>query len=380
MDARVAHTVPVPRKVLMFVAWREIRFARGRFVLIASVVALITILVGFLTGLTAGLAGQNVSAVLGLGADRIVFSAPAHGEKDPSFGDSSITAAEAAAWTDAAGVTTAAPLGISQTRLSAGEKRAPAALFGIDPSTAGSHFLPAGTPMPRPGTVVLGEGTAQTLGVHVGDTVSAFGEDLRVSTLIPDTWYAHSSVAWVTLPNWQSIMSAGGQPAWASVLAVSLDSSAQPDSIDSATHTVSRAPIPALLSIESFRSEIGSLLLIVAMLFGISALVIGAFFTVWTIQRGPDIAVLKALGARTGRLVRDTLGQALVVLVAGVGVGMLVTVGLGSLAGGAVPFVLSPLTIGLPALGLILLGLIGGAFALRPVLRSDPLAALGAAR
>lgn len=46
----------------MFVAWRDLRFARGRFVLIGSVVALITLLVGFLDGLTGGLAAQNVPA------------------------------------------------------------------------------------------------------------------------------------------------------------------------------------------------------------------------------------------------------------------------------------------------------------------------------
>ncbi|RLP75624.1 ABC transporter permease [Mycetocola tolaasinivorans] len=363
----------------MFVAWREIRFARGRFVLIGSVVALITILVGFLTGLTAGLAGQNVSAVMGLGADRIVFSAPAHGESDPSFGDSSITPEQASTWSDAAGVNTAEPLGISQTRLSAGERRSPAALFGV--SSAGTHtLLPEGVPGPHSGEIVLGTSVAKTLGVSTGATVGAFGLDLRVSAVIDDAWYAHSSVAWLTLPDWQEAMARGGQPAWATVLAVSLTDAAQPDAIDAAAHTASRAPLPALLSIESFRSEIGSLLLIVGMLFGISALVIGAFFTVWTIQRAPDIAVLKALGARTGRLVRDTLGQALVVLLAGVGVGMLATIGLGLLAGSAVPFVLSPATIALPALGLIILGLIGGAFALRPVLRSDPLAALGAPR
>ena len=40
----------------MFVALRDLRFARGRFVLIGSVVALITVLVGFLSGLTGGLA------------------------------------------------------------------------------------------------------------------------------------------------------------------------------------------------------------------------------------------------------------------------------------------------------------------------------------
>ena len=55
----------------MFVALRDLRFARGRFVLIGSVVALITILVGFLSGLTGGLATQNISAVLAMPGDRI---------------------------------------------------------------------------------------------------------------------------------------------------------------------------------------------------------------------------------------------------------------------------------------------------------------------
>jgi ABC-type sugar transport system ATPase subunit len=52
----------------------------------------------------------------------------------------------------------------------------------------------------------------------------------------------------------------------------------------------------------------------VAMLFGISALVVGAFFTVWSIQRRPDVAVLKALGASGRMLVVDALGQAAIVL------------------------------------------------------------------
>ena len=69
----------------MFVAFRDLRFARGRFLLIGSVVALITVLVGFLSGLTGGLATQNVSAVLALPGARIVFSAPSAAGGGPSF-------------------------------------------------------------------------------------------------------------------------------------------------------------------------------------------------------------------------------------------------------------------------------------------------------
>jgi hypothetical protein len=66
--------------------------------------------------------------------------------------------------------------------------------------------------------------------------------------------------------------------------------------------------LQSLTALGSFRSEIGSLLLLmVAMLFGISALVVGAFFTVWSIQRQLDVAVLKALGASNRMLVTHDL-------------------------------------------------------------------------
>lgn len=48
----------------MYLALRDLRFAKGRFSLIVLAVALMTLLVGFLSGLIAGLAGQNISALL----------------------------------------------------------------------------------------------------------------------------------------------------------------------------------------------------------------------------------------------------------------------------------------------------------------------------
>lgn len=118
----------------------------------------------------------------------------------------------------------------------------------------------------------------------------------------------------------------------------------------------------------------------IAMLFGVSALVVGAFFTVWTMQRAGDIAVLKALGASDASLIRDALGQALVVLVLAIGAGIAVVAVLGSLAGGTLPFLLSPLTTLLPAAAMAVLGLAGAAVALRTVTHADPLTALGSNR
>jgi len=365
--------VPGGRKAhTMFVALRDLRFARGRFILIGSVVALITVLVGFLSGLTGGLATQNISAVLALPADRVVFSAPAAGDTGPSFSDSAITKQQAHAWAETTGVTSAEPVGISQTRGEAGGTRAAIAVFGVQPG-----FDPLAPTVD--GRLGLSDPAATALGVRSGDTVTIAGTAYAVETVGGDGWYSHTPVVQMTLHDWQAMAAGTGSPdAFATVLAVTGDPDW--DAADAANATRSESIVGSLLALSAFRSEIGSLLLMVAMLFGISGLVIGAFFTVWTMQRKGDIAVLKALGASTRSLVRDALGQALIVLLAGIGIGLALVAALGALAGSALPFLLSPITTVLPGAIMIALGLAGAAFALRSVTSADPLTALGSNR
>jgi len=137
----------------------------------------------------------------------------------------------------------------------------------------------------------------------------------------------------------------------------------------------------SLSAIGSYTSENGSLQLMRGFLFAISALVIGAFFTVWTIQRSGDVAVLKALGAATATLLKDALGQAVVLLVGGTLIGTSIAAVVGALvSGSAVPFLLTPASILLPAVVLVLLGALGAALAIRRITSVDPLTALGGVR
>ena len=109
----------------MFLSLRDLRFARGRFALIGSVVAMITLLVVMLTGLTDGLGRQSTSALEALDAPRIVLDAGDDGE-DPTYSDSRIDAQQAGSWAGADGVVSkklAAPdLVDSLVRLAKGEK------------------------------------------------------------------------------------------------------------------------------------------------------------------------------------------------------------------------------------------------------------------
>ncbi|MFE3002574.1 ABC transporter permease [Nocardia sp. NPDC059246] len=349
----------------MFVALRDLRAARGRFLLISLVVTLVALLVSFLSGLTAGLAHQNISAIESLNTDTVVFSDTG---SSPSFDASTLSTEQVQTWQAAGG--TVDPIGISRTRATLdGASPTQVALFGVQGTPFGKRVAT------DPGSVILSKAAAKDLDAKTGGTVDLGSASYTVQGVTDDDWYAHTPVVWMTLADWQSLNPHAGA---ATILAVSgvSDQSA----VNATAHTTTTSSKDSLSAMSSYQAENGSLTLMTVMLFAISALVIGAFFTVWTVQRQPDIATLKALGATTGSLIRDALSQALIVLLLGVGVGVGLTAVAGVFMGGAVPFVLSASTTLFPAAALIALGLLGAAFALRFLVTTDPLTALNQAR
>lgn len=369
----------------MFVAWRDLRFAKGRFALMGSVVLLITLLVGLLSGLTAGLARENISAVTGLPATtRLAFAAPT-GDQKASFTNSQVPEKAWLAWREQPGVTSAQPLGIRTTNALSGDRTAAVSVFGVDPT---GPLAPAGSGLTQ-GQAVLTEKAAKELGgLGPGSKLKIGPVELTVASVSGTAAHSHTPVVWMDLNDWQRVGNPGTSiDTLATVVALDgkdgKGAKGGPDwaAGDKATGTKALTVDEALGAIGSYTSENGSLQLMRGFLFAISALVIGAFFTVWTIQRSGDIAVLKALGASTPYLLKDALGQAVVMLAIGTGAGTALAAGFGALiSGGDVPFVLEAATVLVPAAVMIALGALGAALSIRRITAVDPLTALGSAR
>lgn len=352
----------------MFLAVRDLRHAKGRFSLIVTVVALMTILVGFLTGLTGGLAMQNISSLVKLDADRVVFSVP--GDESLSYTRSSVSEAQYDAFAAADGVAAVAPLGISTVLLENGDDSLQVAMLA-----SADGFIPQAPPE---GEITIGQQVADDLAVGPGDSINLAGATLVVADVVADEYYSHRDVVWADIQTWRSYLADTRQPdSFATVLVVT----GSPDTaaLDASNDTVTQPLLQSLLALEAFKSEIGSLALMIGMLVLISVLVIGVFFLVWSMQRHRDIAVLKAIGADTRWLARDALGQAFLVLCLGAGIGILATLGLGFLAAQALPFSINALSILAPPMGMILAGLLGAMVSLKQITKVDPNTALAAA-
>jgi putative ABC transport system permease protein len=147
---------------------------------------------------------------------------------------------------------------------------------------------------------------------------------------------------------------------------------------DEAAGTTSMTTAESFGASPGYTAETSTLTLIQVFLYAISALVVGAFFTVLTIQRKQEIAVMRAMGAGTRYLIRDNLVQSVILLAVSAAVG----VGLGLAMGAAIastymPFALEAGPIAVATGSLLVLGLIGAAVAVVRIIRVDPLTALG---
>jgi putative ABC transport system permease protein len=376
----------------MFVALRELRFARTRFALMGLVVSLIAVLMVMLSGLSVGLVEDGVSGLKKLPVTSFAFEPGV--QKDAAFSRSVVDVAAADEWRSLPGVAEAAPFGntLINTRSDRGTE-IDLALFGVEPGSFLAPKTSSGVGLSAQENGIVVSSTAMDDGLRIGDTVTVdrLGTQLVVvGELAGQHTFGHVDVAYVALPVWQRI-NAGAAPGdavpahalhEATAIAVRAASGQSVDLAagDRAAGTESMTLDESFGASPGYTAETSTLTLIQVFLYAIAALVVGAFFTVWTIQRKPEIAVMRAMGAPTAYLLRDGLAQAFLLLVVSIGAGVGVGLGVGGLVGSEVPFTLAPGSIALAALLLLVLGLAGAAAAVARIAAVDPLTALGANR
>lgn len=346
----------------MFIGIRDIKYAKGRFALIVSVIAMMTFMVVALSALTNGLQSQSISAITRLPGQTLVLQSGVDGQA-PTLSESTLDDnAVAALRQQHPG--NVAELGVTTTRLMHDGKATAAAVFGADP-----RLMPGASDGARPnsGGLMLDSTTAGDLGVAVGDTVTAGGMTLRVDGVGVTGSYAHTPVVYTPVDTWNELSHSDG------INAVVLMSGSS-----TVAGTTAMPMDKATSAVPGYGSEHGSLLAMQGLLLAISALVVGAFFAVWTIQRLRDLAVVRAMGADRWYLLRDGLGQALLVLVLGEALGAALGIGLALAAAGVVPIALTAGGIALPIVAMTVLGALGALLAVRKVTVVDPLVAMSA--
>ncbi len=109
----------------------------------------------------------------------------------------------------------------------------------------------------------------------------------------------------------------------------------------------------------------------------IGILVIGGFFQIQTLQKVPQIGVLKAIGSSNQSVALAVILQIILVTVIGVAIGAVGTLSLSLFLPAGIPIIFTGETAILAIISLLFIGPIGGLVSVRLALKVEPLAALG---
>ncbi|MFD1408587.1 ABC transporter permease [Kroppenstedtia eburnea] len=323
----------------MFLAVRELKHSKLRFLLIGLIMILITCLVFIISGLAEGLSADNGSSIQNMNADALVLQS----DVDKRLDRSVLSEKKLDEIRD---------LGIDAVPL--GQKMASAIREGTDrkmdatffATWAESFLVPPvvegkSLDPDRPDGVLVDEKLKREEGLRLHDVLQdeVSGEKLRVIGFTSGQTFSHTPVIYVTTQKWAKI-----QPSGASNLYNGVAVRGKADAVKKIETSVDGVEAvskeEALKSIPSYQAEQTSLNMMIAFLFVIAAFVLAVFFYVITLQKTQQFGVLKALGANTGYLAGNLIGQVILIAAVSIAVGVGGTFAMNALFPAGIPFAL----------------------------------------
>jgi putative ABC transport system permease protein len=365
----------------MFLAFREIRHARLRFALITAVIVMVSSLVFILSGLANGLATGNSAAIDALPIDGMLLSAGSDNQLDRSRLATDVV--EDVRGQE--GVEDAQPFGAtaSNVTVEGSDEVIGVSIIGVNPDSFAAPSPSEGDALGGEDNAVVIDRTLADEGVEIGDTLlSNPGEvELRVVGIVEDRSYRLAPTLFMPIELWQEVQAEGSDQNADTINGVLVQGEADaiaalPDFID---NTVLASKQEVIESLPGYSEQALTLLLIQVFLVIIAAGIVASFFYIITLQKIPELGVMKALGTKTAYIARNLITQVVVLGLVGVVLGIVIAWAMAFAVGSAVPYTLDFTTILLFGGILLVVAILGTVLSLLQVAKIDPLDAINKA-
>ncbi len=320
-----------------YLAIKEVLRNRGRFLLVALVIALITVLVLFIAALGEGLSNANRQYVANLDAQLIVFLE----KSDYSISASRLETNTAKSVRRVEGVADAGAIYTSNTQivslpepLKISMLGAEAARPGMPPLLEGRYFRGG-----EAREAVMDMSVAQRTDLKIGDEIEIRSTQgtkdqfytLKIVGLVGKQAYSFQPTIFVPASTWelmrpQSESDLNSDTPYPNIIAVKLQDPSQVAMmklrLQDQVPNIEVADIETTINnIPGYTAQQGTVQTqgVFTLLIGI--LVIGGFFQIQILQKVPQIGVLKAIGASNGVVGLSAVIQIIIVTAIGVGIG-----------------------------------------------------------
>lgn len=348
----------------MNLAWKEIKFYKFRYTLIMLIIFLLGSMVLFISGLVQGLARENISYLNNMPAEHYIVE----DNKEPKLESSQMNQSQKDKIEDIIHQD-ATQIGTQTLKINQDEQDV---ITFSTPKHLKPKLITGSYPTQQDEIAISEKLTGNDL--KVGDYVSFKGHDTRykISGIMNETMYSHSSMI---LMNKEAFESMNKQiSTFYPVENINKDDKASLNQIDG-IKVVNEKTLTD--NIASYQAEQMPLNLMIISLFVITAIVLSAFFYVMTIQKIPQIGILKAIGIKTKHLLTALLLQIVLTTMVGVILAFIVILILNTVMPVTMPFYLNYSQVLLMIAVFLIVGLIGALLSFIKVLRVDPIEAIG---
>ena len=375
-----------------YLAIKEVIRNRGRFLLVALVIALITLLVLFIAALGEGLANGNRQYVANLDAQLIVFLE----KSDFSISSSRLETNTVKSVRRVDGVADAGAIYTSSTEIVSLPEPLKVSMLGAEPGRPGMPPVIAGREF-RGGEAreaVMDRNVALRTDIEVGDVIqirSTQGTedeffDLEVVGLVEGQSYFFQPTIFVPPATWeiirpQSQSELTSDTPYPNIIAVKLADPLQTEIMSARLadeiSNIEVANIETTINnIPGYSAQQGTVQTQGFFTLLIGILVIGGFFQIQILQKVPQIGVLKAIGSSNGVVGLSAVIQIIVVTMIGVGIGGGLTYLFSLGFPPTIPLVFNGSRSLIAVILLLVIGPLGGMVSIIYAVRIEPLKAL----
>jgi putative ABC transport system permease protein len=370
----------------LFLALKELKHGKFRFLLIVIINVLIAWLVFILSGLGNGLSTLSAAAFKNMKADYVVFEEGSRSSMSRSLlPESLVDKLE-----KQKNVVSAAPMGatmatVLKSKHGSDSEKVDIAILGITPGSFLEPSIIEGKSLSDDHSLgVIANDTLKDKGFKIGDTLTIEGslEKMKIIGFVENETYNHLPAIFTTLDKWRSIQFAAPgsdngikNPVNGIMLqGKNIDPKQLNDNFQD-TEIVTKAQ--AIQGMPGYKEENGTIMMMLAFLLAISAFVLAVFFYVLTLQKSNQFGILKAIGASNAFLGRTIVSQVFLISLSSIVVGIILTYGTALILPEGMPFTLDVKLVVIYAILLLVISILSSLISIRKVTKIDPLQAIG---
>lgn len=360
----------------MFLAWKELRYHKAKYGLITGILILLLFMVLFLGGLSNGLAGATGSAIRNSKSAYFVISENA----DEVLTRSELTLSQYNEVKTRGGELAPFNLQRMSLRREDDPTKIDCTYLAVDPAGFMMPEVKGGSGASLGKNEILLDDSFEDDGIKTGDIIkdAATEIEMKVAGYITDTSYGHSSVGVMTLETFQAIrnkITHSGTVKYQGIAIRETFSDIQSINDIAGISVLSKAEI--IEKVPGHAQEQMTINMILAVLLVVSAVILGVFLYVITIQRLSQFGTLKAVGTPMKTIAAMVVWQVLLISGCSVVTGGLLTFGLAGIMPARMPFTLSVSEGAVISLAFIAISILSSLFTLIKIAKADPIIAIG---